>query len=127
MQAVPKRILSDELAVHTEGLVQRYGRETVLSGVDLTVPEGAVYVLVGPNGAGKTTLLKVLLNLVARSAGAVHVLGRDPVREGPEVRARVGWVPERPGAGPRGLTVENLLRLHAGFHPHDWAPPTPRA
>ena len=40
MQAVPKRILSDELAVHTEGLVQRYGRETVLSGVDLTVPEG---------------------------------------------------------------------------------------
>jgi len=50
------------------------------------------------------------------------VLGRDPVREGPEVRARVGWVPERPGAGPRGLTVEKLLRLHAGYHPRDWDP-----
>ena len=43
-------------AVASHGLSKRFGRKTALDGVDLQVPDGAVYVLVGANGAGKSTL-----------------------------------------------------------------------
>ena len=76
-------------------LAKRFGQEHALRGVDLQVPEGAVYVLVGPNGAGKTTTMKLLLGLYAADSGTAQVLGMDPARQGPQVRAQVGYVPER--------------------------------
>lgn len=104
-------------AVTTRGLSKRYGRETALEGVDLRVPDGAVYVLVGVNGAGKSTLFKVLMNLERPDAGTAEVFGRDTGREGPEVRARVGYVPERQDAPYRSMTCERLLRHAALFYP----------
>ncbi|HLM43177.1 MAG TPA: ATP-binding cassette domain-containing protein, partial [Myxococcaceae bacterium] len=64
-------------AVATHGLTKRYGHETALAGVDLRVPEGAVYALVGANGAGKSTTFKVLMNLERPDAGRAEVLGLD--------------------------------------------------
>ncbi|ABD09689.1 hypothetical protein ThrDRAFT_01314 [Frankia casuarinae] len=40
-------------AVDVQGLTKRYGRRTVVTGLDLTIPEGVVAGFVGPNGAGK--------------------------------------------------------------------------
>ena len=79
----------------THGLTKRYGRETALDGVDLRVPDGAVYVLAGANGAGKSTTLKVLMNLERADAGTAEILGLDTVRRGPR-GARAGRL--RPGA-----------------------------
>ncbi len=92
-----------------------------LDGLDLAVPEGAVYVLVGPNGAGKTTLLRILLDLLRPDAGEVSVLARDPAREGGAVRARVGYVPEGQKLGHGWLRVRDLLDHHAAHHPA-WDP-----
>ena len=83
-------------AVATHGMSKRYGRETALDGVNLRVPEGAVYVLVGANGAGKSTTLKVLMNLERADAGTAEIHGLDTVRRGPEARAQVGYVPGAP-------------------------------
>ena len=88
-----------------------------LDGLDLEVPEGAVYVLVGPNGAGKTTFLRILLDLLRPDAGDVEVLGRDPAREGGAVRARIGYVPEGQELGHGWLRVRDLLDHHAAYHP----------
>ncbi|HEX8830483.1 MAG TPA: ATP-binding cassette domain-containing protein, partial [Longimicrobium sp.] len=76
-------------AVATHGLVKRYGRETALDGVDLRVPDGAVYVLVGANGAGKSTTLKVLMNLERPDGGSATVLGLDTGADGARVRAQI--------------------------------------
>jgi ABC-2 type transport system ATP-binding protein len=81
-------------AVATHGLSVRYGSLTALSGVDLRVPDGAVYVLIGENGAGKSTSMKVLLNLERPDSGNAEVFGLDTRAYGPQVRAQVGYIPE---------------------------------
>ena len=108
-----------EYAVHTQGLSKRYGRELALEQVELRVPEGAVYVLVGVNGAGKSTLFKVLMNLERPDAGTVEVFGLDTGRDGPEVRAQVGYVPERQDAPHRSMTCARLLQHVSAFYP-EW-------
>ena len=106
-----------DYAVATHGLSKRYGRESALEQVELRVPDGAVYVLVGVNGAGKSTLFKLLMNLERPDAGTAEVFGLDTGREGPEVRARVGYVPERQDAPYRSMTCARLLRHAAAFYP----------
>ena len=108
-----------DYAVATHGLSKRYGRESALHEVDLRVPEGAVYVLVGVNGAGKSTLFKVLMNLERPDAGTAEVFGLDTGRDGPGVRAQVGYVPERQDAPYRSMTCARLLQHAAAFYP-EW-------
>src|SRR6267154_773279 len=62
----------------------------ILAGVDLAVPEGAVFGLLGPNGAGKTTLVRVLATLLVPDAGRAEVLGRDVAGEPAAVRELLG-------------------------------------
>ena len=108
-----------DYAVTTRKLSKRYGRESALDHVDLLVPDGAVYVLVGINGAGKSTLFKVLMNLERPDTGTAEVFGLDTGRKGPEVRAHVGYVPERQDAPYRSMTCARLLRHAAAFYP-EW-------
>jgi ABC-2 type transport system ATP-binding protein len=95
---------------------KRYGKKDALRTVDITVPEGSTYLLVGPNGAGKTTFLKMLLDLARPTSGSMEVLGRSPIADGPEVRARIGYVPERHDWGYGWMKVARLLRHHAAFY-----------
>jgi ABC-2 type transport system ATP-binding protein len=104
-------------AITTRGLSKRYGRETALESVDIRVPNGAVYVLIGANGAGKSTTLKVLMNLERPDSGSAHVFGLDTGAQGPEVRAQIGYVPERHDAGYRWMTCARLLQHVAVYHP----------
>jgi len=82
--------------LHAEGLEKAYGKKTVLCGVDLALPPGTCTVLLGPNGAGKSTLLRLALGLAKPDSGKLSVTGFDPVRRPSRVRARVGFVPDRP-------------------------------
>jgi ABC-2 type transport system ATP-binding protein len=77
-------------AVVVEGLVKRFGENTALGGVDLTVPEGTVLGLLGPNGAGKTTVVRILSTLLRADAGRAEVAGLDVVRQAAQVRASIG-------------------------------------
>jgi ABC-2 type transport system ATP-binding protein len=86
--------------------------QPALRAVSLRVERGESYGLAGPNGAGKTTLIRLLLGLAAPDAGEVRLLGGNP--EDPELRRRVGFVPEAcelpTGASPRAL-VRRWVRL----------------
>jgi ABC-2 type transport system ATP-binding protein len=108
--------LGGPLAIRTKGLAKRFGKKDALAGVDLTVPEGSVYVLVGPNGAGKTTTMEVLLDVVVADAGTAEVLGLDSHENGAEVRARIGWVPEKGDPAYGWMRVGDRVRHHAAFH-----------
>ncbi|MFN2547987.1 MAG: ATP-binding cassette domain-containing protein [Myxococcales bacterium] len=83
-----------------------------MHGVSIRVDRGECYGLAGPNGAGKTTLIRLLLGLSTPDAGEVRLFGVRP--ENPEVRRRVGFVPEAaelpPSASPRQL-VRRFARL----------------
>ncbi len=117
-------------AIEVAGLAKRYGKIEALRGVDLAVPEGAVFGLVGPNGAGKTTLIKTLVGALRPSDGEVRVLGLEPLKDRSELRQCIGFMPQFPalyedlsardnieffGAAHRapdlGEKVEDVLRL----------------
>jgi lipopolysaccharide export system ATP-binding protein len=73
-----------------EGLVKKFGRKTVVNGVDLRVRQGEVVGLLGPNGAGKTTLFNMILGLVTPTKGEVY-LGDKKITNMPvSRRARLG-------------------------------------
>ncbi|HEX8568564.1 MAG TPA: ABC transporter ATP-binding protein [Caulobacteraceae bacterium] len=121
---VPTRLAEGAFAVATHGLVKRYKRETALGGVDLQVPEGAVYVLAGANGAGKSTLLRTLMNMERPDEGRAEVLGLEPRRAGARVRAQIGYVPEGTEAGYRWMKVGRLIEHQALYFPtwdHEYA------
>jgi biotin transport system ATP-binding protein len=77
--------------IEFEHVGHRYGDRTVLSDVDLSLPERRV-AFVGANGSGKSTLARTINGLVRPSEGRVLVDGLDPGSDGREVRRRVGFV-----------------------------------
>lgn len=81
---------SSEWAIEVQGLKKTFGPTLALKGVDLKLPRGGLLVLFGPNGAGKTTLLKVLATLIKPTSGGGGVLGFDLLKEGEEIRKRIG-------------------------------------
>ncbi len=80
--------------IETRGLLKLYGTQTVLDGVDLSLPPGAIGLL-GPNGAGKSTFIKCLLQLEEKDGGKVSLLGNDIDTHGRETRRRIGYAPEQ--------------------------------
>ena len=67
--------------VEVTGLVVRYGERTAVDGLSLTAAPGEVLAVLGPNGAGKTTTVETLEGYRRPAAGAVRVLGLDPVAD----------------------------------------------
>lgn len=99
------------LAIDVRGLGKRFGRATVLDGLDLAVPEGSVFALLGPNGAGKTTTINILTTLVAPDAGEARVAGFDVVRDPDAVRARISLTGQQAAVDEALTGRENLVML----------------
>jgi ABC-2 type transport system ATP-binding protein len=100
-------------ALATAGLTKRFGAQTAVDGIDLDVPEGAVYGFLGPNGSGKTTTIRMALGLVRPTAGTVTLLGRPMPGDLGEVLPRVGALVEGPAFHPYLSGRANLARLDA--------------
>lgn len=102
--------------LHVESLEAGYGTRKILTGLDITVPPGAISAIVGANACGKSTLLRCFARLLRPSAGQVVLDGRS-VREIPtrELARRMGLLPQSPIA-PDGITVADLVSH--GRHPH---------
>ncbi|BDI31351.1 multidrug ABC transporter ATP-binding protein [Capsulimonas corticalis] len=107
----------DALRIH--GLSKSFGKTSVLKELDLDVPRGSVYALLGRNGAGKSTLIQLMLGILQPTAGQIRVLGLDPVRDGVELRQRVGYIPERLPMYD-WMTVEETLRF-VSPHYRNWS------
>lgn len=90
------------------GLQLAFGRKRVLDGLDLSLHDGAVTVLLGGNGAGKSTFLRVLLGVLRPHAGTVRLFGQDPLRAHCAVLQRIGYVPDVPDVYP-WMTARDLF------------------
>ncbi|HEY3455896.1 MAG TPA: ABC transporter ATP-binding protein [Bryobacteraceae bacterium] len=107
--------MSDTL--RTIGLKKRFGRTRVLDGLDMAVPEGAIYGLVGPNGAGKSTTIKILMNIYRASRGRAEVFGRDSRKISPRRDlTRIGYVSENQEF-PEWMTVGYFMAYLKPFYP----------
>ncbi|MBB6672480.1 ATP-binding cassette domain-containing protein [Cohnella nanjingensis] len=97
-------------AIEVSGLRKSFGAQTVLDGIDLTVPKGSIFALLGPNGAGKTTLIHILSTLVAPDAGSARVGGHDVVADKAGVKRSVSLTGQF-AAVDEILTAEENLRM----------------
>lgn len=105
-----------EPVVAVRDLDVRFGRNHVLSGVSLAFERGTVTALLGRNGVGKSTLLRVLVGYLPPTAGDARVFGLPCWKRGPDVRRRVGYVPDRLEL-PRWMSVADHLRFLEPFYP----------
>jgi len=110
-------------ALEIDGLIKDFGpvgaldgrMVRVLDGVSLGASHGAVTVLLGANGAGKTTTLECAQGLQRADGGRVRLLGQDPYRATPQLRARVG-VMLQDGGLPPSVRPMALLRHVASMY-----------
>lgn len=102
------------------GVHTHIGQYHILQGVDLTVPEGGMTVLLGRNGAGKTTTLRTIMGLWANSAGAITFSEQriDGLSTPDIARQGIAYVPESMAVFA-DLTVEENLILAARSGPID--------
>jgi ABC-2 type transport system ATP-binding protein len=105
--------LADTAAVATTGLTKRFRRQIAVDRIDLEVPGGAVYGFLGPNGSGKTTTIRMLLGLIAPTAGEISLLGSPMPAASRRVLRRVGSLVEGPAFHPYLSGRANLARLDA--------------
>lgn len=87
-------------------------RRRLLRDVAFSLPKGRIFGFLGPNGAGKTTTLRAVLGLMPAPDGAIRILGGD-IRD-PAIRARIGYMPERPYF-PGHLSGFELVSMHAAL------------
>ncbi len=102
-------------AIAVEGLVRTFGTVRAVDGVDLKVRRGEIFGFLGPNGAGKTTVIRMLVTLLAPTAGSMIVAGYDAVSRPEEVRLRIG-VALQDAALDAKQTGRELLRLQGRLY-----------
>ena len=97
------------------GLHKSYKTVKALNGVSLSVEEGSIFGLLGPNGAGKSTLVGILTTILAPDSGTAKVAGLDIIKNGRDIRAIIGVVPQENNLD-RHLTARENLVLHGLMH-----------
>ncbi len=78
----------------TRNLQKKYGNYHALDGLNMEIPDGALFGFVGPNGAGKTTTIKILTGLLRPDGGTVEIDGADALKEPRRMRDMIGYVPD---------------------------------
>jgi len=106
MAATPTR---PDALIHARGLTKRFGNLLAVDAVDFDVDRGEAFGFLGPNGAGKTSTMRMIGCVSSPSGGVLRVLGMDPVRDGPRIRARLGVVPQSDTLDTELHVDENLF------------------
>jgi lipooligosaccharide transport system ATP-binding protein len=106
--------VNDEPLIHARGLVKRFDGFTAVDGIDVDVRPGEAFGFLGPNGAGKSSAMRMIGCVSPPSGGVLRILGRDPLRDGPAIRARLGVCPQLDNLDLE-LTVRENLTTYARF------------
>jgi lipooligosaccharide transport system ATP-binding protein len=101
--------VADDVLIRARGLTKRFGDFTAVDGIDFELSRGEVFGFLGPNGAGKSSTMRMIGCVSPSSGGELTILGLDPSRDGPAIRARLGVVPQEDTLDVELTVRENLL------------------
>ncbi|MBI9105348.1 MAG: ABC transporter ATP-binding protein [Spirochaetales bacterium] len=107
--------LKDGPILQTRNLTKSYGKSRGIIDVDIEVFPEEIYGFIGPNGAGKSTAIRAILGLIFPDSGDVRLFGEDGLKNGADVRRRIGFVPSDLNFYD-GLNVRQLLNYSADFY-----------
>ena len=94
-----------------EDLTKRFGKDTALDGIDLTIESGKIVGLLGPNGSGKTTLIKLTNGILQPTGGSVRICGCIP---GKDTKSIISYLPDIDYL-PGHLNAEGLFKMFNDF------------
>ena len=96
------------MMIIAKNLTKKYGDFVAVDGIDFQVKRGESFGLLGPNGAGKSTTMRMIAATSQRTSGDLEILGLDPNKKGPEIRAHLGVVPQTDNPDTELKVWENL-------------------
>ena len=85
--------MTDNVAIHTQGLTKHYGKVEALVDLDLDILTGEIFGFLGPNGAGKTTTIRTLMDEIRPTSGTATIVGLDTHADSVEIRTHIGYIP----------------------------------
>lgn len=94
-------------AIEIRNLSKNFGSKQAVKGLNMTVPQGAIYGFIGENGSGKSTTEKMICGLIQPNGGSIKLYGRDYTDS--DVRAKVGVLIEAPGCYPNYSVWNNMM------------------
>lgn len=103
--------MAENIQLKVSGLVKRFGTETVLDGIDLSIRKGEVVVVLGPSGCGKSTLLRCMNGLESPSAGNIFLDGEEVTADGKKItqlRQKIGMVFQSYDLFPHKNIMDNI-------------------
>jgi lipooligosaccharide transport system ATP-binding protein len=100
--------MSEPLVV-ARNLTKSFGELVAVDDIDFQVRRGEVFGFLGPNGAGKSSTMRMIGCVSPVTSGELEVLGMEPGRDGPRIRARLGVVPQEDNLDLELTVYENLL------------------
>ena len=103
-----------DILLRATGLTKTFGDFNAVDGIDFAVQRGESFGFLGPNGAGKSCTMKMVGCVSPASGGELRVFGQDPAIHGPQIRARLGVVPQKDTLDEE-LTVEENLWIYGRY------------
>jgi lipooligosaccharide transport system ATP-binding protein len=100
---------AEQSLIHARGLVKRFGALVAVDGIDFDVAKGEAFGFLGPNGAGKSSTMRMIGCVSPPTGGTLRILGRDPLQDGPQIRARLGVVPQQDTLDTELTVRENMI------------------
>jgi lipooligosaccharide transport system ATP-binding protein len=97
------------ILIKARHLTKAFGDFVAVDGIDFELARGEVFGFLGPNGAGKSSTMRMIGCVSPPTSGELTILGLDPVRHGPAIRARLGVVPQEDTLDVELTVRENLL------------------
>jgi len=98
-----------DVLIRASGLTKKFGDFTAVDGISFELHRGEAFGFLGPNGAGKSSTMRMIGCVSPPTGGELSILGLDPVRDGPAIRARLGVVPQEDTLDVELTVRENLL------------------
>lgn len=95
--------------VEIQNLHKIFGKNTVLSGINLTINQKGIIAILGPNGSGKTTLIKSILGMVIPDSGEISVFNQN-IKNNPTYRNQIDYLPQIANF-PSNLKVRELIKM----------------
>ncbi|NOQ91914.1 MAG: ATP-binding cassette domain-containing protein, partial [Flavobacteriaceae bacterium] len=103
--------------IQINNLHKKFGKLTVLDGLDLEIKSGGIFAILGPNGSGKTTLIKSILGMVIPNAGEIKIDNNSVLKQW-DYRNQINYLPQIANF-PANLSVKELIAMVKNLRPKE--------